>query len=194
MTLRETAYFWVGMNANLFFVAVGVIALEAGPERVAGARRRRARHAAVRDGRAWPRSPACASGLPTMTFTRAVFGPRGNLPHVALAWAASVAFEAINCIFGVYALLALMPLLGWEHPGDAGKVLATLVVLGASAVIAIYGHATMVYLQRVFAVALTLVLVLVLAYCVGGVDWSASGPRGPDDVGDASPSSSPPAR
>ena len=35
----------------------------------------------------------------------------------------------------------------------------------------------MVYLQRVFAVALTLVLVLVLAYCVGGVDWSASGAR-----------------
>ena len=77
-----------------------------------------------------------------MTFTRAVFGPRGNLPHVVLAWAASVAFEAINCIFGVYALLALMPLLGWEHPGDAGKILATLVVLGASAIIAIFGHAT----------------------------------------------------
>ena len=52
MTLRETAYFWVGTNANLFFVAVGVIALELGPERVAGARRRRARHAAVRDRRA----------------------------------------------------------------------------------------------------------------------------------------------
>ena len=28
------------------------------------------------------------AGLPTMTFTRAVFGPRGNLPHVVLAWAA----------------------------------------------------------------------------------------------------------
>ena len=75
-----------------------------------------------------------------------------------LAWVASVAFEAINCIFGVFALLALMSYLGWDHPGDAGKVLATLVVLGASAAIAIYGHATMVYLQRVFAVALTLVL------------------------------------
>ena len=30
MTLRETVYFWVGTNANLYFVAVGVIALEAG--------------------------------------------------------------------------------------------------------------------------------------------------------------------
>ena len=173
MTLRETAYFWVGMNANLFFVAVGVIAIEAGLSVWQAL-------VAVVLGTLLFATVAVASiagvrsGLPTMTFTRAVFGPRGNLPHVALAWAASVAFEAINCIFGVYALLALMSLLGWEHPGDAGKILATLVVLGASAVIAIYGHATMVYVQRVFAVALTLVLVLVLAYCVGGVDWSAS--------------------
>ena len=173
MTLRETAYFWVGMNANLFFVAVGVIAIEAGLSVWQAL-------VAVVLGTLLFATVAVASiagvrsGLPTMTFTRAVFGPRGNLPHVALAWAASVAFEAINCIFGVYALLALMSLLGWEHPGDAGKILATLVVLGASAVIAIYGHATMVYVQRVFAAALTLVLVLVLAYCVGGVDWSAS--------------------
>ena len=109
-----------------------------------------------------------------MTFTRAAFGSRGNLPNGVLTWAALVAFEAINCIFGVFALLALMSELGWEHPGDAGKVLATLVVLGASAAIAIYGHATMVYVQRFFAVALTLVLALVLAYSVGGVDWSAT--------------------
>jgi NCS1 family nucleobase:cation symporter-1 len=174
MTLRGTAYFWVGTNANLFFVAVGVIALELGLSVWQAL-------VAVVVGTLLFAAVAVASiagvrsGLPTMTFTRAAFGPRGNLPHVVLAWAASVAFEAINCIFGVYALLALMPILGWEHPGDAGKVLATLLVLGASAVIAIYGHATMVYLQRVFAVALMLVLVLVLAYCIGGVDWSARG-------------------
>ena len=55
-------------------------------------------------------------------------------------------------------------------------MLATLVVLGASAVIAIYGHATMVYVQRGFAVALTLVLAVVLAYSADGVNWSAQGP------------------
>jgi nucleobase:cation symporter-1, NCS1 family len=174
MTLRDTAYFWVGTNANLFFVAVGVIALELGLSVWQAL-------VAVVLGTLLFATVAVASiagvrsGLPTMTFTRAVFGPRGNLPHVVLAWAASVAFEAINCIFGVYALLALMPLLGWEHPGDEGKVLATLVVLGGSGAIAIYGHATMVHLQRVFAVALTVVLALVLVYCIRGVDWSASG-------------------
>src|SRR6478735_4935470 len=174
MTLRDTAYFWVGTNANLFFVAVGVIALDLGLSVWQAL-------VAVVLGTLLFATVAVASiagvrsGLPTMTFTRAVFGPRGNLPHVALAWAASVAFEAINCIFGVYALLALMHLLGWGHPGGEGKVLATLVVLGGSGAIAIYGHATMVHLQRVFAVALTVVLGLVLVYCIGGVDWSASG-------------------
>jgi purine-cytosine permease-like protein len=174
MTMRETAYFWVGTNANLFFVAVGVIALEAGLSVWQAL-------IAVVLGTVLFATVGLASvggvraGLPTMTFTRAVFGPRGNLPHAVLAWVASVAFEAINCIFGVYALLALMPYLGWAEPGDAGRVLATLVVLGASAMIAIYGHATMVYLQRFFAVALTLVLLVVLGYSVGAVNWSAKG-------------------
>ena len=135
MTLRETAYFWVGTNANLFFVEVGVIAFGLGLSVWQAL-------VAVVLGTLLFAIVALASiggvraGLPTMTFTRAVFGPRGNLPHAVLAWVTSVAFEAINCIFGVFALLALMSYVGWDHPGDAGKVLATLLVLGASAVIA----------------------------------------------------------
>jgi nucleobase:cation symporter-1, NCS1 family len=173
MTLRETAFFWVGTNANLFFVSVGVIALEVGLEVWEAL-------VAVVLGTSLFAVVGIASiggvrsGLPTMTFTRAAFGSRGNIPNGVLTWAALVAFEAINCIFGVYALLALMSELGWHDPGAAGKVLATLVVLGASAAIAIYGHATMVYVQRFLAVALTLVLALVLAYSVGGVDWTAT--------------------
>jgi nucleobase:cation symporter-1, NCS1 family len=132
MTMRETAYFWVGTNANLYFVVVGVIALDAGLSVWQAL-------VAVVLGTLLFATVGVASiggvrsGLPTMTFTRAVFGPRGNLPKAALGWVASVAFEAINCIFGVYALLALMSYYGWERPGDAGKVLATLIVLGARA-------------------------------------------------------------
>ena len=132
MTLRQTAWFWVGTNANLFFVSVGVIALEVGLEVwqalvavVLGTSLFVAVGVASIGG--------ARSGLPTMTFTRAAFGSRGNIPNGVLTWAALVAFEAINCIFGVFALLALMAELGWEDPGAAGKVLATLLVLGASA-------------------------------------------------------------
>ena len=173
MTLRETAFFWVGTNANLFFVSVGVIAFELGLnvwEALVAVVLGSSLYAAV----GLASIAGVRSGLPTLTFTRAAFGSRGNLPNGVLTWAALVAFEAINCIFGVFALLALMSQLGWEHPGDAGKVLATFVVLGASAAVAIYGHATIVYVQRFFAVALTLVLALVFAYSAGGVDWSAT--------------------
>jgi nucleobase:cation symporter-1, NCS1 family len=173
MTLTETAYFWVGTNANLFFLSVGVVALglglnvwEALVAVVLGTSLFVVVGVASMGG--------VRSGLPTLTFTRAAFGSRGNLPNGVLTWAALVAFEAINCIFAVFALLALMAELGWEDAGDTGKVLATLLVLGASGAIAVYGHATMIYLQRFFAVGLTLVLALVLGYSVGGVDWSAT--------------------
>src|SRR3954447_15729284 len=85
MTLRETALFWVGTNANLFFVSVGVIALSSGlsvrqalGSVVAGT----LLLAVVALGSI----AGVRSGLPTLTFTRAVFGPRGNLPHAVLAW------------------------------------------------------------------------------------------------------------
>jgi nucleobase:cation symporter-1, NCS1 family len=172
MTLGETVAFWVGTNANLFFFSVGVIAfgvgltvwqaliavvlgtslfVAVGIASIAGVR----------------------SGLPTLSFTRAAFGPRGNVVNGVLTWAALVAFLAINCIFGVFAVLALMDRLGWDDPGDAGKVIATVLILGGSGLVATYGHATMVFVQRFFAVALTLVLAVALPYAIGGVDWSA---------------------
>jgi nucleobase:cation symporter-1, NCS1 family len=172
MTLKETNYFWVGTNANLFFVAVGAIAVGLGLS-------------------LWLALLACVvgnllfglvgyasiggvrSGLPAMTFTRATFGIRGNRLNALLAWVSSVAFEAINTIFGVFATLALFNLIGWHNSGAPGKLLALATQLLIGGGIAVLGHATMVYLQRIFAVLLSGALILVLAFSVGGVRWSA---------------------
>ena len=164
MTLRETAYFWVGTNANLFFVSVGVIALELGLSVWQAL-------VAVVLGTLLFALVGVASiagvraGLPTMTFTRAAFGPRGNLPHGVLAWA------ALGRVRGDQLHLRRVRAAGADADAGLGRTRATLarcwrtlVVLGASAAIAIYGHATMVYLQRVFAVALTSCSSLVLVY------------------------------
>lgn len=174
MTLGEARFFWVGTNANLFFVAVGAISISLGLS-------------------VWQALLACLvgnllfllvglaavagvrSGLPTVTFTRAVFGIQGNRLHAFLAWISSVAFEAINTIFGVFATLALFQLLGWDEPGALGKVLAVSAQLVLSGSIAVLGHATMVWAQRIFAALLTAALLLVLAFSIGGVDFSASG-------------------
>jgi purine-cytosine permease-like protein len=171
MTVRQTAWFWLGTNANLFFVSVGVIALEIGlglAEALIAVVLGTALFATV----GLAAIPGVRSGVPTMTVTRAAFGPRGNIPHGLLAWAASVAFEAINCIFGVYAVLALVDVAGGGDPGTAGEVAAAIVILAASGIVAMYGHATMVYVQRFFAIALTLALVVVMAYTARDVNWT----------------------
>ena len=171
MTIRETRFMWVGTNANLFFVAVGALAVSLGLS-------------------LWQALLACVvanllfglvglasiggarAGLPAVTFTRAAFGVQGNRLNALLAWISSVAFEAINTIFGVYALLALFPLLGWQDSGAAGKIVAVLSQLVISGGIAVLGHATMVFLQRIFAVLLAVALLLVAVFGIGGVDWN----------------------
>src|SRR5918992_3606233 len=151
MTLRDLAAVWVGANAYLFFFSVGVIAFSLGLNLWQAL-------VAVVLGNVLFAYVAFASiagvraGLPTMTLTRAPFGIHGNRLNAGLAWVTSVCFEALNTVFGVFAVAALL------------------------------GHATLVYFQRIFAVLLTVVLVAVFAYTVGGVDWGA-GPEAPLSFG-----------
>jgi hypothetical protein len=115
------------------------------------------------------------AGLPVTTLSRAVFGIRGNIFNAALGWIASVAYEVIGAVFGVYALLALFNIAGRQGSGTAEKLLAIFLQLVLSGGIAMLGHATMVFLQRFAALALGAVLLIVLIYTCGQVDWAAAG-------------------
>ena len=181
MTLRDLAYVWVGANAYLFFFSVGVIAYGLGLtvwQALIAVLAGNALFAYV----AWASIAGVRSGLPTMTLTRAAFGVQGNRFNGALAWVTSVSFEALNTVFGVFAVAALLPILGWHDADTAGKLIALVVVFFLSAAIAVLGHATLVYFQRIFAVLLTVVVAVVFAYTVGGVDWGA-GPEEPLSTG-----------
>lgn len=175
MTLRDLAFVWVGTNAYLFFFSVGVIAYALGLTVWQAL-------IAVFVGNAlfgyvaWASIAGVRAGLPTMTLTRAPFGVQGNRFNGVLAWVTSVSFEALNTVFGVFAVAALLPILGWTDADTAGKIIALVVVFFLSAAIAVLGHATLVYFQRIFAVLLTVVVAVVFFYTVGGVDWGA----GPD--------------
>ena len=68
-------------------------------------------------------------------------------------------------------------MLGWPAR-TAGKVIALVVVFFLSAGIAVLGHATMIWVQRIFAVLLVVTLAVVFVYTIGGVDWGA-GPKEP---------------
>ena len=177
MTLRDLAYVWLGANAYLFFFSVGVIAYSLGLnvwESLLAVVVGNVLFAYV----AWGSIAGVRSGLPTMTLTRAAFGIQGNRLNGVFAWLTSVGFEALNTVFGVFAVAALLPVLGWHNGATAGKIFALVVVFFLSALVAVLGHATMVWVQRVFAIMLSLVLVVVFFYTIGGVNWSA-GPAHP---------------
>jgi NCS1 family nucleobase:cation symporter-1 len=176
MTLRQVDLFWVANSVNLFSFAIGALAITQGLT-------------------LWMALAACVvgsiaygyvsygsilsvrAGLPLSTLARAAFGMRGNLPNALLSWVASVAFEVINTIFGVEALLSLFQLLHWADPGAAGKLLAVLLQLLLCGGIAVLGHATMIWIQRVFAVLVSAALIVVIAIVIGNNEFHAAAPH-----------------
>ncbi len=169
MTLRQIGPFWVGNSVNLLSFALGAIAI------TLGLNLRLALVACVVGSLAYAYVAfgsivTVRAGLPVSTLARAAFGIRGNLPNALLSWIVSVAFEVINTVFGVDALLALFEVLGWKDPSIAGKLIAVLLQLVLCGGIAVLGHATMVWFQRVFAALVGGALLMVIAFTVGKVD------------------------
>ena len=173
MTLRHVDHLWVGSSVNLLAFALGAIAITLGLNLWVA-------FAACVLGNvtysyiAYGSIIAARAGLPVSTLARASFGLRGNLPNALLCWVSSVAFEVINTIFAVEALLALFDVLGWKAPGGPGKFVAVLVLLILCGGIAVLGHATMVWFQRIFAAVIGTALLIVIAFTVGKVDWSTA--------------------
>ena len=173
LSLKELFVFWVGTNAYIFFLVLGAAAVSIGLtlwQAILAVVVGNLLYALVAYGSiGGPRS-----GLPTMTFSRAAFGIYGNRVNSFLSWVVLVGFEVLNTLLGVFALVALFAVLGWKDSGAIGKMLAVVIVLGLSILIAIVGHGLMMLVQRFFAVALTAVLVAVFFATVGGVHWSAT--------------------
>jgi NCS1 family nucleobase:cation symporter-1 len=171
LTLRSLFLFWTGANAYILFFVYGTTAV------VLGLSLWQALVVIVVGNLFWwivglgsiggPRS-----GLPTMTFSRAPFGVLGNRINSFLAWIVALGFEALNTLLGVFGLIALFDQLGWSNSAGPGKVLATLLVLGLSIFVAVVGHRLMVTVQRIFAISLVAVLIVVFVDKVGSVDWS----------------------
>lgn len=173
MTLRELFVFWVGTNAYIFFLVLGATAVLLGLslwQAVVAVIVGNLAYMLVAYGSiGGPRA-----GLPTMTFSRAAFGVLGNRVNSVLSWIVLVGFEVLNTLLGVFALVALFGVLGWTDSGAAGQIIAVVVVLGLSILVAVVGHGLMVYVQRIFAISLTIVLVGVFIATVGGVNWTAT--------------------
>jgi nucleobase:cation symporter-1, NCS1 family len=171
MSPRQVDYLWVGTSVNLLSFTLGALTITVGLN-------------------LWLAFVACLvgtlfyaliaigsiatarAGLPVSVLARAAFGLRGNQFNAFLSWVASVVFEVINTVFGVEAVLALFKLLGWSEPGGSGKLLAIVLQLMLCGGIAVLGHATMVWCQRIFAVVIGAALLLVMGFTLPEVAWA----------------------
>lgn len=171
MGLSQITHLWVGNSVNLFAFALGALAVSQGLSLwlalfvcILGS----IPYAYMSYGSV----VAARAGLPVSTLSRAAFGIRGNRANALLSWIAAVAFEVINTVFGVEALLALFDVCGWHHSGGTGKFVAVMLQLLLCGAIAVLGHATMLWFQRVFAPVIGIALIAVTAFIVGKVDWA----------------------
>ena len=171
MTLGQIGPMWLGANMNMFSISIGCVAITLGLS-------------------LWQALAACVvgnlpyiylglasvgavrAGLPATTLSRAAYGVRGNGVHALLTWAASVCFEVFNGVFGVLAWLSLLGLLGFDKDGAVEKIAAVIIQLALGGGIAVLGQATMVFLQKIFAVVLGVVLLAVFVWSAHEVNWA----------------------
>lgn len=171
MTLKDLARFWIGTNLYLFNFVIGGLVYTLGLTLwqsllcvVLG----NLFYALVALGSI----AGLRSRVPTLIVTRGAFGIKLNRLNSYVAWAESIMFEVINLVFGVFAVLALFKLIGWTDPGFPGTLLALLVVYSFTVTIAIMGHATVIWLQRVVAY-LRIIIPVVFIFIVIDFDFGA---------------------
>jgi nucleobase:cation symporter-1, NCS1 family len=101
--------------------------------------------------------PGARVGTATLVISRAAFGKSGNTVPSALSWITVVGWEAVNLVIGAFALFSLCDILGLQL-AFSGKVIALLVLATFTFCVAILGHATIVFLQRIFTWGLAAVI------------------------------------
>lgn len=168
---RSLFSFWWGANITVIYMVAGAIVISLGLSLwesaliiVAGT------FGFLAIGYASVSGPR--TGLPTMTFTRAAFGVRGNRFNAFLAWLVQIGAECLNAVLIVLALQAMAAELGWHNPGKGGTAAFVIIAMLIPALIAIYGHKLLFLAQKWIAIALSVVLVLVACFTVGKINWS----------------------
>jgi nucleobase:cation symporter-1, NCS1 family len=119
--------------------------------------------------------PGARIGTATMIISRAAFGHKGNAIPTFLSWITVVGWEAVNLALGAFALFSLAEILGFPL-GTVGKAIALVLLSVVTFGVAILGHATIVWMQRISTWAMALIMLGVVPQV-----WSAA-PLDPNAV------------
>lgn len=113
-----------------------------------------------------------AAGTTGSVISRAMYGVVGNKFVVALTgWLISALYLALNWSAASVAGIGLAGQLGLADT-PALDALVICLIAGATVLIAIYGHATIVRLYSTLSILLTIVFIAVTVMVLGHVDWS----------------------
>lgn len=109
-------------------------------------------------------------GAPGLTLSRAVFGHRGNIGPNIVSWIGFVGWETVMCTTATFALLQILALFGIES-NPVATVVCILFVVAIAATIGLFGHATILFLQKWLTWIFGGFTVIVIAFLLPGVQW-----------------------
>jgi purine-cytosine permease-like protein len=116
-----------------------------------------------------------AGGTSTIVLSRAAFGVRGNAPTNLLSFLTIVGWEGVNSVVGVLALIALFTAIGFDGNNPIIKLLSIAIFMAVMVVWAIFGHATLVIVNRILLIAVGIAMLGVLFFGFQHVNWNYAG-------------------
>lgn len=119
-------------------------------------------------------------GAPGLTLSRAVFGTRGNWGPTLVSWLCFVGWETVMCTTAAFALLAVLGTLGVQV-GTTHTVIAILITVVLAAGIGLFGHATIMWVQKWLTWIFGGLTLVVVVFLTAKVDWAGAlaAPSGP---------------
>ncbi|MEV0399557.1 cytosine permease [Actinoallomurus sp. NPDC050550] len=112
-------------------------------------------------------------GAPSMTLSRAVFGPRGNHGPTLVSWLSRVGWEVVNTTTAAYALLAILHIAFGVGAGSVLTVVCLLAFVALTLLVSGLGHATLVWIQQRATYVFGALNVVVGGFLVAKVHWHA---------------------
>ncbi len=122
----------------------------------------------------WVSASGPRGGTVTLTISRASFGVRGNVVPAFFSWLSAVGWEAVTMVLTVFALLSLSQIAGGPSHGTAITLVALVVAILLTYIVPLFGHATVVFIQRYLAYALAASGALLLIAVMSHVNWAFS--------------------
>lgn len=112
-------------------------------------------------------------GAPSMTLSRAAFGPHGNKGPTLVSWMSRVGWETVNTTTAAFALLALLDIaFGWSSTSLL-TVITILVFVAATLAVSGLGHATLLVIQKWATYVFGVLNLVVAGFLIDRVNWHA---------------------